>query len=119
MWQNKNRFTASSRGVLWFGEVSKDRQALASSAKSSDSDLVAQFPGKVRRILVKAGGVVAEGDPLLLVEAMKMEFAIRAPFGGTVTSIHVKEGQQLAPGDRFLDLQEALLSAKKETADGS
>lgn len=105
-WQGKNRFTASSKGVLWFGELTQDRQALSASGKSNDSDLIAQFPGKVRRILVQPGASVAEGDSLLLVEAMKMEFAIRAPFAGKVTLVHVQEGQQLAPGDRFLDLEE-------------
>ena len=43
------------------------------------ADLVAQFPGKVRKVLVAEGAQVAEGEPLVLVEAMKMEFAVKAP----------------------------------------
>jgi biotin carboxyl carrier protein len=105
-WEGKNRFTASSRGVLWFGELTQDRHSLSSAGQSTDADLIAQFPGKVRRVLVQPGAKVAEGDSLLLVEAMKMEFAIRAPFSGKVTRVLVKEGQQLSPGDRFLDLEE-------------
>ena len=42
---------------------------------------------------------------MLLLEAMKMEFSVKAPFKGTIERILVKEGQQLSPGDRFLDLK--------------
>lgn len=71
---------------------------------ASDQDLIAQFPGKVRKILVSENQKVKEGDPLLLMEAMKMEFSVKAPFNGIVKKIHVKEAEQLAPGTRFLDL---------------
>jgi biotin carboxyl carrier protein len=91
-----------------FGEIQM-AAALFKSAGASvaqiAADLTAQFPGKVRKILVKAGAVVAEGEPLLLVEAMKMEFAIKAPVAGLVVKFLVAEGQQLSPGDRFLDFE--------------
>jgi biotin carboxyl carrier protein len=73
------------------------------SKAAIDSDLTAQFPGKVRKILVQEGTSVASGDPLILVEAMKMEFAVKAPVAGKVSKLHVVEGQQLAPGQKFLD----------------
>lgn len=91
-----------------FGEIQKTSGSLKSggaSAASIAADLTAQFPGKVRKILVKAGAVVAEGEHLLLVEAMKMEFAIKAPVAGKVVKLLVSEGQQLSPGDRFLDFE--------------
>jgi len=72
---------------------------------SGDSDLVAQFPGKIIKLLVKENQKVSEGDALLVVEAMKMEFTVKAPFDGRVTKILVSEGQQLSPGDRFLDFE--------------
>jgi biotin carboxyl carrier protein len=99
----KSRVAASLGGVLYSGEVARDQRA-GQSAAGSDADLVAQFPGKVRKVLVQEGAVVAEGDPLVLVEAMKMEFAINAPFAGKVTRVLVKEAQQLSPGDRFVEL---------------
>ncbi|MBI2711898.1 MAG: acetyl-CoA carboxylase biotin carboxyl carrier protein subunit [Bdellovibrio sp.] len=106
-WGKKGRVSLSSGGVLWSGELSQQRQTLSSSGQaSSDADLVAQFPGKIRKILVKKGDQVAESDPLILVEAMKMEFAIKAPFNGVVLRLLVEEGQQISPGARFLDLEE-------------
>jgi len=99
----RGKIGASLGGVLFQGEVqSKQRQA--AGAAGGDSDLIAQFPGKVRKVVVAEGAQVQEGDALVLVEAMKMEFAIKAPFAGKVTKILVKEGQQLSPGDRFVEI---------------
>lgn len=103
VFESRGHLSASLSGILWQGEIAKDLRAGASGG-GTDSDLIAQFPGKVRKILVQEGGVVAEGEPLVLVEAMKMEFAIKAPFAGKVARILVKEAQQLLPGDRFVEL---------------
>jgi biotin carboxyl carrier protein len=90
----------------WGEIVAKSHAAGAAAAQASvDADLTAQFPGKVRKILVAAGARVAAGDALVLVEAMKMEFAVKAPVPGQVTGIRVKEGQQLSPGDRLIDFE--------------
>ena len=76
----------------------------------STSDFTAQFPGKVRKVMVKAGQSVVIDTPLLMIEAMKMEFAIKATEDGIVVKILVEEGQQLSPGHKLLDFE----SAKKE-----
>ncbi len=102
--ENKGRVSASIQGYLWAGERSIDSSNQKGSG-GADSDLTAQFPGKVRKILVQEGAEVKPGDSLVLVEAMKMEFAIRAPFAGKVRRICVQEGQQLSPGNRFLELE--------------
>jgi biotin carboxyl carrier protein len=104
VFESRGRLAASLGGVLYQGEL-VEKQRAGQSAAGSDSDLIAQFPGKVRKILVQEGAQVAEGEPLVLVEAMKMEFAIKAPFAGRVTRVLVKEAQQLSPGDRFVELK--------------
>ena len=71
----------------------------------SEADLTAQFPGKVRKILVQDGARVKEGEPLMLLEAMKMEFAIKAPAAGTVRKVRVTEAQQLTPGTLLVDFE--------------
>lgn len=113
VFEAQGRLGVSLGGVLWQGEVAKDQRAGAAGAAGSDADLIAQFPGKVRKILVQAGAIVAENEPLVLVEAMKMEFAIKAPFAGKVVSVLVEEGQQLSPGDRFVELAPVEELAKK------
>lgn len=97
-----------------YGEILAQARgsAGASSQASIDADLTAQFPGKVRKILAKEGASVAAGESLILVEAMKMEFAVKAPVAGKVTKIRVTEGQQLSPGDRFVDFEPVKEGAK-------
>ena len=97
---------AQVRGSVIFAEwIEKDPSQGAGASAAGDQDLVAQFPGKVRKLMVGAGDQVKEGQKLLLVDAMKMEFSILAPYGGKVTQILVTEGQQLSPGDRFLEIE--------------
>jgi biotin carboxyl carrier protein len=102
----KGKLGFSVDGSLFFGNVLAETRAGGASA-GSELDLLAQFPGKVRKILVAEGAKVEEGAPMLLLEAMKMEFSVKAPYAGTIERILVKEGQQLSPGDRFLDLKKA------------
>jgi 3-methylcrotonyl-CoA carboxylase alpha subunit len=52
----------------------------------------------VRAVAVSAGDVVAQGDVLVVLEAMKMEHSIRAPRDGTVESVLVKDGEQVERG---------------------
>ena len=56
------------------------------------------MPGSVLRILVAVGDTVAPGQPMLAMEAMKMEHQVVAPTGGTVAEIFVQAGQQLDHG---------------------
>ena len=96
------------RAGTYFGDLTRQSAGSgAGAAGSSEADFKAQFPGKVRKVLVEAGAKVAAGDKLLLLEAMKMEFAIQAPANGTVKAVRVKEGQQLSPGDLLIDFEEA------------
>jgi biotin carboxyl carrier protein len=104
--QIRGKLSFTTRLHSGLGELQKEASGTArgqASAASIEADLTAQFPGKVRKILVTSGAAVKEGESLLLVEAMKMEFAIKAPVSGIVTRLLVKEGQQLSPGDRFLE----------------
>ena len=60
--------------------------------------LVAPMPGTVVRLGVRAGETVTAGQPLVWLEAMKMEHAVRSPAAGTVTDLPVRVGQQVAQG---------------------
>ena len=61
--------------------------------------IVAPMPGKVVRLLVKAGEHVEAGQGLLVVEAMKMQNEIRSPKKGTVERLLVREGQPVNAGE--------------------
>lgn len=60
--------------------------------------LIAPMPGTVVRVAATVGSTVFAGQPLLWLEAMKMEHVVRAPVSGTLTSLPVAVGQQVAQG---------------------
>ncbi len=59
----------------------------------------APMPGTVLDIKVSEGDTVADGQVLMILEAMKMENEIMAPTGGTISSIHVNKGASVNSGD--------------------
>jgi len=59
----------------------------------------ADIPGLVFEVKVKVGQVVHQGDPVIVVEAMKMQNELVAAVAGTVTEIPVDAGQAVNPGD--------------------
>lgn len=59
----------------------------------------AHITGVVFQIVTNAGDRVGEGDPLLILESMKMEIPVEAPRAGVVQSIRVSEGQTVQEGD--------------------
>ncbi|MBT0565806.1 biotin carboxylase N-terminal domain-containing protein [Williamsia sp. CHRR-6] len=72
--------------------------------------LLAPMPGSVIRIGVAVGDQVTQGQPLLWLEAMKMEHTVHAPADGVVAEISVATGQQLAVGDVL-----AVIASESET----
>ena len=62
------------------------------------------MPGQVLKIFVETGDVVRKGDPLLVLEAMKMEHQIAAPYDGRVESIGCKAGDLVQPGIDLISL---------------
>jgi glutaconyl-CoA decarboxylase len=60
------------------------------------------MPGKIWKLPVREGDAVAEGQLVLVLEAMKMENEIFAPIGGMVTKISCKEGDSVNTGDVLL-----------------
>ena len=68
---------------------------------------VAPMPGKVVRLLVAQGDSVAAGQPLLTIEAMKMEHQVVAPSAGVVAEVFVQPGQQLGHGQPLVKVVSA------------
>jgi biotin carboxyl carrier protein len=66
----------------------------------------ASLPGLVIRIAVVPGDTVSAGDPLVTIEAMKMQNEIRAPRGGEIAAVEVEAGQTIAGGAVLVRLAE-------------
>jgi acetyl/propionyl-CoA carboxylase alpha subunit len=73
----------------------------------STPDLVsAPMPGKITKILCQEGNAVAMGQPLVVMEAMKMEYTLKSELVGSVLKINIKVGQQVALSEVLLQLKE-------------
>ncbi|MEO8069731.1 MAG: biotin/lipoyl-containing protein [Flavobacteriales bacterium] len=66
-------------------------------------DLKAPMPGLVLKVLVKAGDAVKKNDPVLILEAMKMENVIKAPGDAIVAAVHVQERVAVEKGQLLLN----------------
>ncbi|MGV6872772.1 ATP-binding protein [Pseudochelatococcus sp. B33] len=82
-----------------------DPLAHAGESEAEAGRLTAPMPGKVVAFLVAAGEEVARGQPLAVMEAMKMEHTIKAPIDGTVSELLYGVGDQLAEGAELLRLE--------------
>lgn len=65
-----------------------------------------EVTGKVWKLVAKPGDQLAEDQPILILESMKMEIPVPAPFDGTVTEICVAEGDAVDEGDVIAMMEE-------------
>ena len=65
---------------------------------AASTEVHATMPGRVLKIHLNVGDHVNEGQPLLVLEAMKMEVAVNAPAGGTIATVDVSVGDQVTGG---------------------
>jgi acetyl/propionyl-CoA carboxylase alpha subunit len=75
-------------------------------ASGEQSTVVAPMPGTVIRLLVGAGDAVRARQPLVVLEAMKMETPLTSPYDAVVRAVHVAEGDQVAGGTVLVELEE-------------
>ena len=61
--------------------------------------MTSQMQGTVLKVLVQVGDQVQVGDPIAVMEAMKMEVTLAAERAGPVTAVHVTGGQSVRPGE--------------------
>jgi geranyl-CoA carboxylase alpha subunit len=75
------------------------------SATGGDGRVAAPMHGVLQAVLVEAGQSVTAGQPLAVIEAMKMQHEISAPIEGEVAAVHGKVGIQMAAGDPILEVR--------------
>lgn len=80
------------------------KQTNANAGAGTQEPILAPMSGSIQKVVVAVGATVAEGDVVLLLEAMKMETEIRATTAGTVTAINVAEGDSVSVGDTLIEL---------------
>jgi 3-methylcrotonyl-CoA carboxylase alpha subunit len=91
-------------GSQHFDFLYEDPRSKEFSASASLGGLTTPLPGVVAAVAVTAGQVVAAGEVLMVIEAMKMEHTITAPYAGTVQTLHFARGDRVPEGSALLEL---------------
>ena len=105
VFRDTRQITVSSTARRW--------QFLTTTEKDYDTEhalpgqLSAPMPGRVVRVCVEQGQTVVEGEPLVVMEAMKMEHTITAPYAGKITSLRYRVGDLVDEGVELLVLDPA------------
>jgi len=84
--------------VVFLDPLRSERASRGDGDRRAGGPVLSLMPGKIVRVLVKAGDEVAEGQDLLVVEAMKMENAVQAPSAGRVQELLVAPGDAVEAG---------------------
>jgi 3-methylcrotonyl-CoA carboxylase alpha subunit len=81
-----------------------DAPGRASGGQAGGGDVTAPMPGTVIEVRVAPGQEVAAREPLVLLEAMKLEHPVASPFDATVAAVHVAPGDRVAAGELLVEL---------------
>ena len=82
-----------------------DQLGMNASANAKVMEMTAPMPGTILSLSAKVGDEIAKGEPLLILEAMKMENVIKSPGDGTVGNILVKEGENVEKNQLLISFQ--------------
>ncbi len=110
--REKQKTAFDAEVALWQADAgagsSATEEAPAAPVAEVDGHLVAaEISGNVWKLLVEPGATVRSGDALLVIEAMKMEFAVHAPVAGVVQAVHCRQGRPVVAGDALIVIAEA------------
>ena len=104
---------AFADGCVFEVNLSPDRPA-AAPAVDVDRPLAAPMPATVLSVLVAPGQTVRQGDPLIVLEAMKMEVTLRAPRDGQIETLTCADGDLVQPGAPLVTLKNQQLSRAEQ-----
>ena len=79
--------------VLGPQQLLLESMGMSANVETQEKHVESPMPGKILQVMVAPGTVVDEGDPLLVLEAMKMENVIRAPRSGVIAGVEAQVGE--------------------------
>lgn len=103
LWRD-GRLTIVTGESTWIVEF-EDPSVVSDKAGAGSGRILAPMPGAVLVVHVRDGDVVVKGQPLLVLEAMKMEHTLRAPVDGRVARVLCGVGDRVSEGDELLAIE--------------
>lgn len=87
------------------GEISEGSRSGGRARAFSEGQVTTSMPGNIVDVLVKEGDQVSAGDPVLIIEAMKMETEVKATISGVVKAVSIAKGDRVAPGESLIEIE--------------
>lgn len=81
-----------------------DSAPVHAESEPADNAVISPMPGTVVRLMAAQGDTVTKGQPVLVLEAMKMENEITAVKGGVISAMYVAEGQTVSGGEALFEI---------------
>jgi acetyl/propionyl-CoA carboxylase alpha subunit len=92
-------------GQIFTYEPERKNRKRGGAGLQSSGDILAPMPGKVTKIMVSDGQTISAQETTLVLEAMKMEYTLKAPAGGKVKIVKCKVGDQVSLGQVLVQLE--------------
>ncbi len=86
-------------------ELNQSSHTKSKSQTKSADKILAPMPGKMTKVFIKEGQTVKKGDPLIVMEAMKMEYTLKSDVEATVQKVSVNVGDQVVLGHLLVQLK--------------
>nr|WP_278356981.1 acetyl/propionyl/methylcrotonyl-CoA carboxylase subunit alpha [Acinetobacter lwoffii] len=109
--QQKLAFSQTEQGITLFQNGQSYKFSYLKSdfnnqdEQGTENNLIAPMPGVITQVLVVANDKVKKDDVLMTLEAMKIEYSIRAPHDGIIVSSYFQKGDQVKAGDELVEFQ--------------
>jgi urea carboxylase len=91
----------SAKGLNTFEEIEAEPAAEEAPLEAGERAIAAPVPGSIWQVLAQPGDRIAAGDPIMIIESMKMEVQVRSPASGIVQSLISAKGQVVRAGQRL------------------
>ena len=110
--ENERRFYMTVDGVpeeIHLASLGEDGEGARSSGgratATKEGHVTTSMPGNIVDVLVKEGDEVQAGDPVLIIEAMKMETEVKATTAGKVSGVFIAKGDRVVPGEVLVEIE--------------
>jgi biotin carboxyl carrier protein len=102
--KKKTRFKSLQlHGIKYKTHLTKKFETRIKWESPDPNKIMSFIPGTVKKVLIKDGQDVKEGQPMLVLMAMKMDNIINVPYDGQIKTVHVKEGDKIPKGFIMLE----------------
>jgi len=109
--KNQNKYTVMINGVSYYFTVEspisylRKKYLAKHQIKNKIEQIIAPMPGKILELLVEENAEIKEGEPIVILEAMKMQNEISSHVSGKVKKIHVKQNDSVAKDELIVEIE--------------